>query len=156
MTSRISYNLKCSACLGRYYLLRLSEMERPTLNLGDTFWWQSTSMPTDTMTLEKESFASCLLAVSAISKSIYPVAYIGTTSFASIRTHFFGIQHRLKTSSYLGTFWDSSTRGGLLRHPALETEQLSIFICETPLVGLPRPQPVNPSNKFHIDTYIFI
>lgn len=104
--------------------------------------------------IEEESFAFCLLALSAIGKSIYPVAYIGTTSFAYIRNHFFGIQHRLKTSISLGL----QHRGGglLLRHLALETEQLPSFICETPLVGLPGPQPVNPSNKFRIDTYTFI
>lgn len=115
----------------RVFLAGSFEVERPTLNLGHTFQWQST--------WKKETFAFCLPALTLSDKFIYP----------AVETFLFWCRNFFRIS-----IWTKDQ----LRNPASWTKQhpqnSCPFLWETAIVGLAGPHPVSHSNKSHMYMYV--
>ena len=110
------------------------EVERATLKLG----------PVKDMQIKKCCFSPACCHIRWLS----PFTLSLRQSFLGGRVYFFRFQHQLKTSSSPGLLQDPNIRSGLLRDiQSYELLDLGSFHGKTASVGLPRPQPVNHSNK---------
>lgn len=124
------------------------DMGRPTLNVGDTFWWG-----TDKRCGRRKLFGCFVHLTFQACWPGYPIAFEGG-SFADSGISFFGMQN-----SSPRVPWAFGTRLGWLSHPTSCTEHIfsyRLLWCKAVIDGLLPQCHLSQSNKFSLTCIISV